>query len=191
MLSFPELRKEIIKYCVLMYENNYVVASDGNISVRISEGHFLITPSDKRKAELEYKDLIVINKEGNVIEGNFTPSKEMWMHIWIYEMRPDVNAVIHAHPPYSTAFSFQMPREYVPQLPEVEILVGKIGFVPYREAGSLELAKLVKEKITEHNGLILQKHGVVAVGANLEEAFNRLERMEFEFKIKSLRESFR
>ena len=110
MLSFPELRKEIIKYCVLMYENNYVVASDGNISVRISEGHFLITPSDKRKAELEYKDLIVINKEGNVIEGNFTPSKEMWMHIWIYEMRPDVNAVIHAHPPYSTAFPSRCPE---------------------------------------------------------------------------------
>ena len=182
---------EIIKFCKLLYELGYIVASDGNISVRLENDAILITPSGKRKGEINESQLVVVDMDGNVIEGHEKPSMELWMHILSYRARPDIRAIVHAHTPYATAFSFQMPREYEPQLPEVKDAVGVIGFIPYRPAGSIELAKLVAERAPFHNALILQKHGIVCFGRNLDEAFNTLERVEFELKIKALRERFR
>ncbi len=185
-----ELRREIVWFSKLMYERGYIVASDGNMSARINENLYLITPSGKRKGELKVSQILLVNNHGTVIEGNLKPSIEMWMHIWIYEVRPDVNAIVHGHPPYATAFSFQMPREYEPLVPEIKEHLGSFGFVPYRPPGSRELAELVKEKCKDHNVLILHKHGVVTLGENLEDAFNRLERLEFELKVRSLRSTF-
>lgn len=190
-MEIDEIKLEIIKYGRLLYEKDYITATDGNLSVRLEDGNILITPTGFRKAELTPEDLIVVDTEGNIVDGSRKPSMEMWMHLWSYESRSDISAIIHAHPPFLTAYSFQMPREYEPQLPEVKDYIGPLGFVPYRPAGSRELAEFVKEKAPDHNVLILQKHGVVCFGKSLFEAFNALERVEFEFKIKGLRTLFR
>ncbi len=181
------MKKDIIEIGRLLYQKDYITATDGNISIVINSGNLLITPTGARKERLTEHDLIVIDRQGKKIEGQGEPSMEMWMHIWIYNRRPDIKAVIHAHPPYSTAYSFIMPREYKPQLPETEFYLSKIGFIPYREPGSKELAELVKEKIVDTNTLILQKHGVISTGVDIWDAFNKLERLEFEMKIRILR----
>ncbi len=188
---FDEFRAEIIKYGRLLYEKGYTMATDGNISVRLPDGNFMITPTGFRKGELAPEDLIIVDAEGYLVDGFKKPSMEMWMHLWSYKVRPDVNAIVHAHPPYTTAYSFQMPREYEPQLPEVKDYLGPLGFVPYRPAGSIELAELVRDKAQDHDVLILQKHGIVCLGKTLFDAFNALERAEFEFKIKGLRSLFK
>jgi L-fuculose-phosphate aldolase len=186
-----DYRKEIIKYAKLMCEKGYAVATDGNLSVLMDDGNILITPSGFRKGEITEDSLVVISRDGEKIEGKYEPSMEKWMHIFIYEVRQDVRAIIHAHPPYATAFSLQMPREYEPMLPEINMFIGKFGFVDYKEPGTIELAELVKEKAPKYNVLILQKHGIVTYGKTLFDAFNNLERLEFEIKIRALKNLFK
>ncbi len=186
-----KLKSDIIKFAHLMYKKGYSIATDGNLSVLLDDGNILITPAGFRKGEIDESTLVVINQEGEKIAGTEEPSSEKWMHIFIYRVRPDVKAIIHAHPPYATAFSLQMPREYEPILPEMKLFIGKFGFVAYKEAGTLELAELVKEKAPKYNVLILQKHGIVTYGETLSEAFNNLERLEFEIKIRALKNLFK
>ena len=183
------VKEDIIRICKLLYDKGYIFATDGNVSVR-DGNRVIITPKGQRKEMLTYDDLVVIDEEGRILEGKHEPSSEVFMHLWVYEKRSDVRAVIHAHPPYSTAFSFVMPREYTPQLAETRDLVGKIAFVPYRDAGSKELAQEVKEKIEESIALVLHKHGVLVGGVDLWDAFSRLERLEFEMQVRMLRRVF-
>jgi len=131
-----ELKKSIIKYAKLLYERGYVVASFGNLSARREDGFFIVTPSGKRKADLREEELIVLDKNGRIVNGNIEPTMDLKMHLNIYKVRSDIGAIIHAHPPYVTAFSFQMPREYEPQLPELREKIGGFAFVPYKPPGS-------------------------------------------------------
>lgn len=182
-----DLRKSIVKYGKFLYEKNYLVASFGNISTRREDELFIVTPTGKRIGELLEEELIVVDKNGRIIEGNLEPTMDLKMHLNVYVIRQDVKAIIHAHPPHVTAFSFQMPREYEPQLPELREKVGGFAFVPYKPPGSDELAEAVKEKAIQNNIIILQKHGMVSLGKNLEEAFNLVEEAEFDIKIRMLR----
>lgn len=185
-----DIIKDLLDIGKLLYEKGYIVATDGNISVKIDDDRFIITPSGLRKERLKESDLVIVSREGTVIKGEHRPSSEVYMHLWIYEERDDIKAIIHAHPPHATAYSFSMPRTYTPQLAETEDLVGKINFVPFREPGSKELAKEVREKIKDSSALVLHKHGVVVGGTSLWDAFSRLERLEFEMKIRMMRRAF-
>lgn len=183
------IKKEIVKIGRILYERGYVVSSFGNISARVGE-RIVITPSGERKGELEPEDLVIVSKDGEVLEGTKTPSMELFMHLFIYEVRGDVNAIIHAHPPYLTAFSFSMPRECEPYLPELKRKLGVFGFVSYKPPGSMELAEAAKERVKKHKILILQKHGVVALGHNLIDALNLLEEAEFDIKVRYYKATF-
>ena len=101
------LREELCQVCRLLYDRGYVVGHDGNVSVRLGEGCLLITPSGVSKGRLEPDMLVVCDLEGRVLEGDRYPSSEMAMHLLIYQERPDVGAVVHAHPPVSTAFAIR------------------------------------------------------------------------------------
>ncbi len=182
--------KDILEISRILYSKGFILATDGNLSALLDNGNILITPTGKRKEKLEEDDLVIIDRNGKVVAGKNEPSSEIYMHLWVYNEREDIRAVIHAHPPYSTAYSFVMPREYAPQLAETRELVGKIAFVPYREPGSRELAGEVREKISDSLALILHKHGVLVSGYDLWDAFSRLERLEFEMKVRMLRRAF-
>jgi L-fuculose-phosphate aldolase len=182
-----DLKKTVVHYAKLLYERGYVVATFGNLSVKRKDGFFIVTPSGKRKYEILESDLVVVDKNGKVIEGDLEPTVDLKMHLFIYEVRSDVGAIIHAHPPYITAFSFQMPREYEPQLPELREKMGGFAFVSYKPPGSDELAEAVKEKATQSKIIILQKHGMISLGKNLEEAFNLVEEAEFDIKVRMLK----
>lgn len=171
-------KKELVEICRLLYDRNLVAASDGNISVRINDRHLLITPSGKNKGFLHPQEIIVIDMDGNVIEGKGKASREYPMHRTIYMGRKDVNAIVHTHPVYATAFAMtgqSIPDNY---LIESRVSLGKVGLAAYAPAGSVQLAENIKPFVKDCNAVLLMNHGAIAYGENLMSAYNKMEVLE-------------
>jgi L-fuculose-phosphate aldolase len=183
--SIKTYRKQIIYTNQVCVENGLIRSSDGNISIRLDENRFLITPSSLYKRRLKAKQILVINGRGEIVrgKGRLKPSSEMLMHLEAYHQREDIGAVLHAHPPYSTALTLAgipFPENIVP---EVLTLLGPVATSPYAVPGTQALAQSISEPIRSHNAVLLSNHGSLTVGKTLEEALNALERMEFAAQI--------
>lgn len=158
-------------------------ATDGNVSARLDGRRILITPSMLRKGEIRESQLLVTDLEGRVLEGKGRPSSEIKMHLFAYKMRPDVKAVVHAHPPYATAFAAAGLDLKAPLLPEVVLTVGPVPLSPYATPSTEEVPRSIAPLIKKHQALLLANHGVLALGQGLEEALQRMERVEHLAKI--------
>lgn len=178
-----QLEQEVIKVCKNLVEKNYVVATDGNVSVRIDNTKILITPKTKGKENLQPQDLVVIDLTGKKIKGILEPSGEWRLHTVIYQCRPDVNAVIHSHPVYSTALSVAGVALDKVVLPEVMLTVGNIAMVEYATLYTEKLARNVQKYVNNCNAFILKNHGLVTIAESLEIAFYRTEKVEHLAKI--------
>ncbi|MHA1762733.1 MAG: class II aldolase/adducin family protein [Promethearchaeota archaeon] len=183
-----ELKKEIVKICVKLIEKDHVLGSAGNVSVRVpsseeDEEFVLITPSGVNYMKMEPKDILTLNMEGKVIEGDRNPSVEKDLHLGIYKVRDDVNAIIHAHSIYSTVLS-TLKLSIPPIIEElIPYVGGEITCAEYGEAGSEELAHNVVESLGEKNAILLPNHGNLCCGSSLEGAFTVLEYLERGAKI--------
>ena len=198
-------KQRIIELGRFLYNNHYIVATDGNISSRLNSKEILITRTGVCKGKLKNSDICSvgvypqqtklprINLGATVATtiNKLLPSTEYRMHLAIYENRPDVNAVIHAHPPYSTTFAMLGKKLDVKLLTETEETLGTIKQVGYFKPGSLELARAVGKASIKHNVMILAHHGVVVCGKDLLEAKYRLERLEFLSKVTLLASLFK
>jgi L-fuculose-phosphate aldolase len=174
------LRKEIIDTTRISVDYGLIRSSEGNISVRLPDDHYLITPSGIYKGRMKPKHLLIVNNEGKKVRGkrDLPPSSEIQLHLEAYRQREDVNAVFHAHPPYSTALTIAgipFPTDVVP---EVLVLLGEVPTAPYATPGTQELALTIREPIKHHKAILLQNHGSLTVGRTLEEALIALESME-------------
>jgi L-fuculose-phosphate aldolase len=126
-----KIREQICDIGRRVWQRGYVAANDGNFSVRVGENRFIATPTMLSKGFMTPEDLVVLDGEGRQIGGHRTPTSETKIHLDIYRKRPDVNAVVHAHPPYATAFAVaQLPNPKC-VLPEVEIFLGEIPIAEY------------------------------------------------------------
>ena len=161
-----------------MYERGYVAANDGNVSVRLPSNRILTTPSGACKGTLSPQQLIVTDFTGKCVSGKGKPSSEIRMHIAAYQQRPDVNAVIHAHPPISTAFSIAGVSMAQCILPEVLLSLGCVPTTDYATPTTAEGPEVIRELILHHDALILDRHGTLTVGGNLNSAYMKLERVE-------------
>ena len=170
-------RKEFIEIIQLLWKKELIGGYGGNISIRDSE-KLLITPSGVNKIFLKEEDLIIINMNGEVLEGNGKPSSEVLMHIEIYKKREDVKAIIHSHPPYSVAICISDVEIINEILPETVIYLGKIGFIKYIKPGTQELANQVSESLLDGDATFMENHGVVVVGKNLIDAYSKIELIE-------------
>lgn len=173
-----EIRNQIVDICRRMYEKDFVAAGDGNVSVKLSADRFLTTPSGKHKGYLRSDELVVVNAKGDKISGTLSPSSELPMHLCAYEKRPDIGAVIHAHPPISTAFSIAGISLAQCILPEVVLSLGSIPTTRYATPTTEEGAEVIQEYIADYDALILQRHGSLTVGKDLDAAYMKLERIE-------------
>ena len=183
MMFETQLRKEMLKIAHLCYDRNLLVAMDGNLSVRLPSGDILCTRAGCHKGMLTDEDLVVIDKMGQLKRGTGTPTSEMEMHLACYRARPDVKAVIHAHPPMSVAFTIAgMTLDHC-VLPEVVLTLGSIPTLPYKRTGTSDLAAQIGDAIVKHDAVLMDRHGAVCVGTSLLEAFCRLETMEHSAKI--------
>jgi L-fuculose-phosphate aldolase len=174
------VRQEIIRVTRIVANQGLIRSSDGNISVRLEADRFLVTPSGLYKMSMEPDDPIVVDSAGQVIEGKpgLKPTTEVGMHLEVYRRRLDVNAVLHAHPPYATALTIAGLPFPTDLLPEVLIALGEVPTASYATPGTPALAESINALITEHDAVMLSNHGSITVGQTLEEALIALERLE-------------
>jgi len=172
------LKQEIARYCRKVYEQGFTAATDGNLSVRFSGNITLITRSGISKGDVEEKDIIACDPDGNVVMGNGRASTEIKLHQYIYKKRKEINAVIHCHPVYATAFAVTGKTLDVPVFPEVILTLGRIPLCRYATPSTEALAESLSPYIDYANVFLLENHGAVSVGKNLKEAFYRMEKLE-------------
>ncbi|MEO1050811.1 MAG: class II aldolase/adducin family protein, partial [Bacteroidota bacterium] len=172
----------IIRFIDKIYNSRMTTTSGGNISIKEDSGTIWVTPSAIDKGSLRRSDIISLDPDGN-IHGPHKPSSELPFHKAIYENRPDIKAVIHAHPPGLVSFSVvrQIPNTNV--IPQAKHVCGAIGYAKYALPGSEELGnKIAEEFAAGKNAVIMENHGVVVGGTDIKEAFNRFETLEFTAK---------
>jgi L-fuculose-phosphate aldolase len=171
-------REEVIHFCRLLHQRGYLASADGNVSVRLCQKRILVTPSGVPKAFLGPDDLLVVDREGKVLQGRGTPTGELPMHLAVLRARPDVKVVIHAHPPSTIAVSLHRRLVLDRVLPEVILDLGRMVVVPYARPGSEALARALEQQISRGDGVILERHGTLTVGRDLLEAYALTERLE-------------
>ena len=183
ILKEEKLREEICEIGRRMYSNGFVAANDGNVTARAGEDTFLTTPTGVSKGFLTPDMITKVDGSGNVIDGTCEPSSEIRVHLTVYRERPDAGAVIHAHPPFSTAYAVAgIPLDKC-ILPETVFALGCVPVVKYAIPGSQELADGLVSHLRDHDALLLENHGTVTVGPDLINAYFMLERVEFYAKI--------
>lgn len=179
-----DTKKKLCKIGEKMKEAGLVAACDGNISFRNPNGTIVITPSGLPKGELKPSQLLVMDISGKIIKGEGKPSSETPLHLEIYKARPDVNAIIHAHPIVATAVTvagLTFPSTIVT---EGAIVLGKsVPTVPYAAPGSDELGKVCAEYAKKVNVFLMERHGATALGKDLKEALYRMETLEAVAKV--------
>ncbi len=163
----------------IAYQRRLLVANDGNISVRLADG-ILITASGVCKGRLEPQDLILVDMDGRLRRSaaGRRPSSETPMHLEVYRQRPDVYAVLHAHPVFATALTVAGETFPLDVLPEVLLTMGEVPVTAYATPASDENATVIRELIREHDALLLRQHGSLTIGPDLETALTHLERIE-------------
>jgi L-fuculose-phosphate aldolase len=184
-----EIREEIAAYGGLVYAQGLVSGASGNLSARVDEDHILITPSGCHKGMLDAADLLIYNMKTCQTVGGSTvkPSSEIRMHTFVYQHRPDVQAVIHAHPPYTVALSVAGVSLAEVILPEVVLALGAIVECGYATPTTEDVVQAMRQPVQEgHNVLILARHGSVTLGKNMQEAFCRLETIEHVAKVTAI-----
>lgn len=172
------LREQICHVGKLLYSKGLIAGTEGNLSCRSSDGQILITPRGGCKGMLQPDDIVLITANGTAVDAQQAPSSEYLLHLHGYNQRSDFQAVIHAHPPYATAFAMSGLVLDVTELPEGRANFGEIPFIEYAEPGTAELPQAIGGLIKEHHTFLLESHGIVSFGANLMEAFFRVEMAE-------------
>lgn len=170
-MSFYNLKKQVYETALEIYTSKLVTGTWGNVSARIDESQLIITPSGMDYNSLEPEDMLVVNMAGQVVEGQYKPSIETPMHIEIYKHRPDINAIVHVHSPYATAFA--VAHKPIPVILEetAQVIGHPIKVADYAICGSYELAREVTKCINNNEkAVLLANHGLVALGKDTKEA---------------------
>lgn len=175
-------RREIIDIGQRMYRNGFVTGSSGNISVKLNPEEILITSRGSNLGDLQNDDLLISDMKG-LLRSNRSITSEAPLHIEVYKQQSDVNAAIHAHPPYVIALSLAGVSIEDDLLPEVIMVLGKVPTAMFAVPTTEESAEVIRPLITDHNAIILDRHGSLTVGSTLKQAWQRLELLETAAKI--------
>ena len=181
-ISFTHPRDEILATMERIYDYRMTTTSGGNLSLRDEDGDIWITPTRVDKGSLRRADIVRVRRDGTV-DGLHPPSSELPLHLAIYQARPDLRGIVHAHPVALVAFSMVHDVPNTRLFHKARTVCGEVGFAPYELPGSEALARNVEETFRQgYYCAILENHGVVAGGGSLQEAFHRFETLEFTAK---------
>ncbi|MBI4614893.1 MAG: class II aldolase/adducin family protein [Planctomycetes bacterium] len=186
MITEPEIRAHLVEVSHRLHREGFVAATDGNLSVRLPGDLVLVTRSAVPKNEVTEEDIVKIDLTGRVLSGSGRPSSELAVHLAAYRVRPDVRAVIHAHPVTCVAFSLSGLSLAGCLLPEVVLDLGTIPTAEYATPGTERAAEVVARELRTASAVVMDRHGSITVGRDLDEAYNRLERMEHAARITHL-----
>lgn len=173
-----EARQAMVEIGRRMWEKEFVAANDGNLSVRLNEREFLATPSGVSKGFMDPEKLLVIDGSGHVLKGDGRVTSEIKMHLEVYSRRPEVRAVVHAHPIYATTFAAAETALDRLILPEMAMTTGPIPLAAYATPSTDEVPASIRGLIENHDALLLSRHGVLTLGKDLHDAYFKLERVE-------------
>jgi len=185
VLSEYEVKKQICDIGKRIYANGFVAANDGNISVRISEDEVITTPTGVSKGFMTPDMLVKINTKGEVLSasGGYKPSSEIKMHLRVYKERPDVKAVVHAHPPFATGYAIVGIPLTKPIMPEAVISLGCVPIADYGTPSTEEIPDAISKYLQNFDALLLENHGALTYGPDLITAYYKMESLEFYAKL--------
>ncbi|MBR6793910.1 MAG: class II aldolase/adducin family protein [Clostridia bacterium] len=183
--GIQEQKELICDVCHKMWQLGWVAANDGNVSVLLPDGTILATPTGISKSFITPEKLIRIDRQGSVLEAKegFRPSSEIKMHLRCYEKRPDVFSVIHAHPPGATGFAVAHKSMDMYNMIEDVAVMGSVPLTPYGTPSTMEVPDAIEPYLQEHDVMLLENHGALAVGSDVLTAFYRMESLELWAKI--------
>lgn len=184
-MNILELKEQMCDICHKMWQLGWVAANDGNVSVKLDDGNFLVTPTGISKSFITPEKLLIIAKDGEIVDGapGYKPSSEIKMHLRCYRDRDDVGAVVHAHPPAATAFAVaHLPMDRYITIESV-ITIGSVPLTPYGTPSTDEVPEAVAPYLPEHDVFLLENHGALAVGCDLLTAYYRMETLELSAKV--------
>jgi len=161
-----------------LYARNLVAATDGNLSARLGPDRFLCTPSGVSKGYMTPDSLLLVDGAGEKLAGEGRVSSELHTHLTAYHHRPDIGAVVHAHPPIATALSLAGIGMTLPLLPEVVLAFGGIPTAAYATPGSREGGEVIRGLIQQTDALLLDRHGALTVGEGVLDAYHKMEKVE-------------
>jgi len=182
-MSDHDPRLEILHFGKMLHDRGLIAATDGNISVRLNEVSVLVTPTCISKGMMSTDDLLVVDMHGRRISGFRDVTSEIAMHMTIYRMRSDVNAIVHAHPPTATAFAACGLALDQALISEVLLSLGPVPLAHYATPGTSELSESLLPYIPGHDAVLMANHGVVTYGTDLMQAYMNMETVEHFAKI--------
>lgn len=171
MVNEHKLKEQMCEIGRRVYNRGFAAANDGNITIRINEREVLCTPTMVSKGYMKPEDICKVDYEGKQLAGSRRRTSEVLLHLAVYKHRPDINAVVHCHPPHATAFA--VAHEPIPKciLPEVEVFLGEVPMAVYETPGNQKFAETIVPYIKDCNTIILANHGTVTYGPDLEKAY--------------------
>jgi len=181
MFHEHKLKKELCEIGKRVYNCGMVAANDGNFSVKLNENEFLCTPTGVSKGFMTPDYICKIDAEGKVLKAKkgFKPSSEIKMHLRVYRERPDVNAVVHAHPLYATSFAIAgIPLEQ-PIMPEAIITLGSVPIAEYGTPSTDEIPNAISKYLQSYDAVLLANHGALTFADSLLSAYHKMESVEF------------
>lgn len=184
-MNLMQAKEAVCEVGRLLYERGLLVAGDGNVSVRLDDGNILVTPAGLCKGRLEAQDLVLCSPDGSLLDAaeDKRPSSELAMHLRVYQERLDVHAVVHAHPPFATAFAVcRMPLEDV-YLPEVAAFLGRVEVCNFALPGTAAVGESIVPYLASSNAVLLANHGALTWAGDIMRAFDYMESVEHVAKI--------
>lgn len=178
MPSLSSAKREIAHFGSLLYERGMLAGIGGNISVRLSDGRIVITPSGLAKGRLSPDDMVVVDARGKPVQGSRQASSEMAIHLFVYQERAEIRACVHSHAPYATCFAVAGVNLADDILPEVVLFVGGVPLTDYAPPGTDAVPQALRPYVGKTNAFLLRNHGLLTIGRSLEEAHNRHETVE-------------
>lgn len=177
--TLPELEREVVRVCRALHSRGFVANHEGNVTALTPDGHILATPTAMSKGDVRESDLLILDRYGRRVRGHRKPFSELPMHLALYRARPDVRAVVHAHPPHATAFAVVGLSIEASFLPEFVVSIGgRVPLVPFALPGSEALNQVLLPFVVEWDVVLLANHGVLAWGPDLTTALLRVEHCE-------------
>jgi len=173
-----EYRQDIVDVGRMVWQKGWVAANDGNISIRLDQDRVLCTPTQVCKGMMQPDDMIVCDMKGNKISGTRERTSEILMHLTVYNLRPDIRSVLHAHPPVATGYAAAGRSLNLALLPEVVIGLGCVPLAAYGLPGTPELTDPLLPLIPKYEALLMGNHGAVCYGEDVYKAFFRMETVE-------------
>jgi L-fuculose-phosphate aldolase len=176
--KYKKERKDVARFMRRLYRHGLTTTSGGNISLRISDDVFVITPSATDKGRMKWDEVGIMTMLGKNLTPDLKPSMEYALHLNIYKKNRDISAIVHAHPVFATSFTAMKCTIDTNLIAEARAICGEPRFVPYALMGSAELADIVAENAMNSDILLLENHGILTTGSSLLQAFDKLEVLE-------------